>query len=223
MKTPPLKEVEVAAERTKEARCDEGFLRLRRMELVNHRPDGGKSALYRYDFVERDAIDAVVLLIWARVGDQVQLCMRASMRPPLTFRREYELPIETPDENVLWEVPAGLIERDEKGEEGIRRCAARETLEETGFVVDSQSFVPLGKPTYLCPGVIAEKLYYFSAEVRADERGVPTEDGSPVEENALVQMVSLPDVMRALDSGVIRDAKTEVAIRRFVASRGEST
>ena len=198
-----------------EAHCDRVFLRLRRTELLNNVAESGPSAVYRYDFVERDALDAVVMVLWANVEGVFQICMRSSLRPALSFRGEYQLPIDTDPENVLWEVPAGLIEHDERGEAGIRRCAARETLEESGFVVEPQAFVPLGQPTYLCPGVIAEKLYYWAAQISPEERGTPTEDGSPVEANATVQMVALPVLMKALKEGVIRDAKTEVAIRRF--------
>ena len=73
---------------------------------------------------------------------------------------------------------------------------------------------------YLSPGTLAEKLHYLVAEVDPATRGVPTEDGSPVEARAFVRMVPLAEALEACDDGRIADAKTEVGLRRLASGRG---
>ncbi|MEZ4287330.1 MAG: NUDIX hydrolase [Polyangiales bacterium] len=217
MQRPKQTAIALVEDRTAEGCNAEGFLRLRRVRLINTNPDGVQGNEYRYDVVERPWLDAVVIVLYANVDGEVLVCMRASLRPPLAFRSNCSTPEPADDETVIWEVPAGLIEADEVGDEGIARCASRETLEEAGFTVSPQSFSTLGEPTYLCPGVIPERLYFMCAEVDPSTRGEPTEDGSEVEAGAEVRMVPLRQLAQAIDEGVICDAKTEVAIRRLMA------
>jgi ADP-ribose pyrophosphatase len=213
---PPKIDVVVVEDNTAEGRCDQGFLRLRRLVLENRYPDGTKSATYPYDLVERDAIDAVAIVLYAIDGGEVRICLRTALRPPMTFRPTYALPIPEPSgAGVLWEIPAGLVEAGEHGEEGLAACAARETLEEVGLRIGPEAFRPLGPPAGLSPGVIGEKIHFLVAEVDPDARGVPTEDGSPVEERAEVRFLPLDDALRAARSGEIGDLKTEVGIRRL--------
>lgn len=187
---------------------DGGFLRLRRRVLRSRYADGTKSPIYTYDSVDRRATDAVVIVLHSKG----RVVVRSSLRPPVAFREELAVPELGDLSPVLWELPAGLVEANETGDVGLRACAARETLEETGFVVAPERFRPLGRPVYLSPGVIAERLYYFAAEVDEDARGVPTEDGSPVEARAEIQLVPFAE---AID-GPIGDAKSEVGIARLM-------
>jgi ADP-ribose pyrophosphatase len=218
---PPI-DVEVVRDRTRETPPDEGFLRLRRLVLRNRRPDGTHGPEYRYDLVERDAIDAVVIVLYARTPE-VRVCLRSALRPPLAFRPGYAVPLREPAPRPMqWEVPAGLIEPDEHGVEGIAACAARETLEETGLVVPAAAFAPRGAPGPLSPGVLAEKLHYVAAEVDAGaalalaERPHEGEgDGSPVEADAVVRFIALADALALVRAGRLPDTKTEVAIRRL--------
>lgn len=195
-----------------------GFLRLRRLTLKNRYADGTESASYVYDVVERSALDAVVLLLWGEVGGDIVVCLRSSLRPPLLFRGEQAIPFAHDGSVFVWEIPAGLIEPGEKGEAGVRACAARETMEETGFDVAAEDFELLGPPMYLSPGVLAEQIHYLAAQVDPDRRGVPTEDGSPVEENALVRFVPLREALAAVDEGLILDVKTEAGLRRLASA-----
>lgn len=218
----PRVRIEVIEDRTAEARCDRGFLRLRRLTLVNRYDDGTESAHYAYDLVERDALDAVAIMLWSPSSDgTLRVCLRSSIRPPLAFRPSYALPLPEPRESspVLWEVPAGLVEPHERGVEGLCACAARETLEEVGLVVDPSAFELLGPPACLSPGVLAEKLHFLAARVDWSARGAPTEDGSPVEERAALRLVAIDEALRACRDGRIADLKTETAIRR-IAERG---
>jgi ADP-ribose pyrophosphatase len=211
----------VVEEHTATARCDEGFLRLRRLTLRNRYPDGTASAAYRYDMVERDALDAVAIVLHADGPSGPTICLRTALRPPLAFRRPEMVPIADPaPRTALWEVPAGLVEPGERGETGLRACASRETLEEVGLHVAPERFVRLGPEATLSPGVIGEKIWYLAAEVVPAERGTPTEDGSPVEERAVVRFVPVREALAATRDGRIADVKTEVAVHRLAALRG---
>ncbi len=213
---PPKIDVVVLEDNTASGRCNRGFLRVRRLVLENRYADGTKSAPYPYDLVERDAIDAVAIVLYARAGDEVRVCLRTALRPPMTFRPGYDLPIPEPESaGVLWEIPAGLVEPDEHGPEGLAACASRETLEEVGLEIPAERFENLGPPAGLSPGVIGEKIHFLAAEVDPDARGVPTEDGSPVEERAEVRFLPIEDALRAAERGLIGDLKTEVGIRRL--------
>ncbi len=215
-KTPAI-EVETIEDLSAGSRCDEGFLRVRRLVLRNRYPDGTTSASYRYDLVERESIDAVVLVLYAEADAGPLVCVRSSIRPPLRFREGYRLPFPGGGVPVIWELPAGLVEAGEHGLDGLRACAARETLEETGLDVSPGSFEPLGPAVYLTPGVLAEQVHFLRARVDPGSRGEPTMDGSPVEENAVVRFVPLDEALAACADGRIADSKTELGLRRLAA------
>lgn len=211
----PHVEVEVLEDRSAHARCDQGFLRLRRLTLKNRYADGSESAAYAYDLVERDALDAVAIVLFADGPRGPLVCVRSALRPPLAFRSTYALPIPEREGPVLWEIPAGLVEPDERGEEGLRACAARETLEEVGLEIAPERFERLGPAACLSPGVMAEKIHYLVAKVDPSSRSTPLEDGSPVEERAEIRFVPIEEALAACRDGRIADVKTETAIRRL--------
>jgi len=216
-----LPELDVQIERDESSPEDHGFLRLRRLVLRNHYPEAEQSRAYRYDVVERDALDAVAIVLVSREDWSLRVCLRSATRPPLLLRRDARLPLPADDALSLWEVPAGLVEVGEHGEAGLRECASRETLEETGLTVAPDAFTRLGPPLFLSPGVLAEQVHFLVAEVDPALAAAPTEDGSPVEERARVRFVTLAQAFQALDAGIVRDAKTEVALRRLAASSSE--
>lgn len=218
--TTPKIEITVVADKSATARCDQGFLRVQRLTLTNRHEGGEQSEAYPYDMVQRDALDAVVVVLH-RTGDDgtSMVCVRSSLRPPLAFRDPATTPLEGDHDPVVWEVPAGLIEPGEKGMDGVRACAARETLEETGYDVRPDAFSSLGPACYLSPGVLAEQLHFCVASVDGLSEGAPTLDGSPVEAGMKVLFVPLDEALSALDSGRIADAKSEVALRRFAAGQ----
>lgn len=215
---PPSIDVEEVEQHVAEP--DAGFLRIRRVTLRNRHPDGRTSREYRYDLVERDAMDAVGIVL-EEAGDEPRVCIRSALRPPMRYRDRYDIPLPADGRShVLWEVPAGLVEPEERGATGLRACASRETLEEVGLEVEPERFEPLGPPVALSPGVLGEKLHFLHATVDPSRRGTPVEDGSPTEERAVVRFIPLRDALEATRDGRIQDAKTEVALRRLAERRG---
>ena len=187
------------------------FLRLRRRRLRNRHPDGQVGESYVYDSVDRRATDAVILVLHHRAERGPEVLLRTSIRPPLAFRHELAVPVLAEASPVLWELPAGLVEPHERGEEGLVACAVRETLEEAGFDLPPSRFRRLGPSLFLSPGVIAERIHFYEAEVDPAERGTPTEDGTPVEEGAAVRFFGLHDAL----AGPLQDVKTELGLRRL--------
>lgn len=207
--------IDVVEDRTSGTPSDGGFVRVRRLVLRNRYGGAAEpSRDYAYDCVERDATDAVGIVLYARTPDRV--CLRSAIRPPVSLRPGYALPIPAPSADpMVYEIPAGLVEAGEHGEEGLRACAARETMEEVGLTIAADAFFRLGPGVYLSPGLTAEKLYFLAAEADPSSAGAPTLDGSPVEEGAVIRWLTIDEALDACRSGALEDAKTEVAIRRL--------
>jgi ADP-ribose pyrophosphatase len=207
---PPKVELAVVRDRSN----DPGptFLRVKRYELVVVR-GGTKSAPFVYDVLDRTALDACVMLahheeVSARLGTRrVFVWMRSAIRPPIALRGDDK----APHSGSLWELPAGLIEPGESAE----AAAARELGEELGFEVAPSELKRLGPAAYPAPGFIGELHHFFHVRVDPRKRVKPAEDGSPLEEEALVVAVPLDEALDACRAGTIHDEKTELALRRL--------
>ncbi|MEM9691651.1 MAG: NUDIX hydrolase [Myxococcota bacterium] len=190
---------------------DGGFLSLHRLLL---RRGGGPP--FEYDFVVRDALDAVVMLAHFKRDGVTHVYLRSAVRPPAAFRPLDRRPFAEPERlGHFWELPAGLVEPAECSPEGLRRCAARELEEELGFQVEPSRLSPLGPSTFPTAGVIGERHHFFHVLVEPEARGVPTLDGSALEEDASVIAIPLDHALDATRHGEIEDAKTELGLRRL--------
>lgn len=198
------------------------FLIIKRQLLQARYPDGTQSAPFAYDSVGRRALDAVVIAAWQRVDGEVCVFLRSGVRPPLMERASHPAAGDRHAEPGLWELPAGLIEPGdfeaaETREHGIRVAAARELEEELGFVVPVQSVQPLGHGVFPSPAMTAEKQFFVSIDVTGKPRRPPALDGSPLEEQAAIVLVSLSSALDFCRDGQVTDGKTELALRRLAA------
>lgn len=210
----------VARER---ARDESGFLRRISRELLllgSELPEAARRS-FIYDEVDRASLDAVVIVPFFLAPDATGrevafVVLRSAARPPVLLRstERFQGTLRGQAE-PLWEVPAGLVEATEETEEGLRAAAARELLEETGFRVEAAALLSLGAPGYPCPGVIAEKQYFFAARVEPTEQGEILCDGSPLEALGELTAIPLETALAELArfSGI--DLKTEVALHRL--------
>jgi ADP-ribose pyrophosphatase len=204
---PPRIALAIARDRTRESRADGGFMNVRRMDLVARYPDGSASETFAYDVVEREAIDAVAIVAYARAETgELEVYLRTAARVPLILRDGFGV-----EEGNMWEIPAGLIDDGESP----AQAAARELEEELGFRAEPNDLEELGGWVWPVPGFIAERHFYFCVDVTALRRGEPTEDGSPLERGASIERVPLASVLARCREGRLRDAKTELALRRF--------
>jgi len=199
-----------------------GFLMLRRVTLQNVRDDGSRSAPYVCDFVVRPkGIDAVVVAIYRRVaggGGGIEVLLRAGLRLPLAVGRPGENPPIPDGREYLFfrEVVAGIIEREDVGEDGVRRRAALEIEEEAGYKVDAAEVKFLGAATFPTAGTIPEKFWLAAVEVEGDPHlEHPEGDGSPMEEGARLSWMGLDEAIAASVRGELEDTKTELVLRRL--------
>lgn len=198
---------------------DDGFLRLRRRLLRVRYEDGTESEPFVYDAVDRSRLDAVVVVAHF-LGEQGErrVFLRSCMRPPLLLRPDPQqmLPVREKESlGHLWEVPAGLVEADERTPEGVRSCAARELHEEIGIEVDPSALSELGASMFPAPGIIGERHFFFHVEVDAALRAEPPLDGSALEQHGKVVDIALSDALALVRRGQIEDEKTEIALRRL--------
>jgi len=195
-----------------------GFLEIRRLRLRNRRADGSLSAQYISDSIARPyGQDAVVVAVFARTKDGVQVLVRDGLRPPLRFGRDSTRAplVEPPPPLFLTELVAGIIEVGDRGEPGLRVRAAEEVHEEAGFIVAPDAIVLLGAGMYPTPGAMIEKFYFTAVEVDPSRQQPLAGDGSPMEEGARTRWLGLEAAIAACVAGEIVDLKTEAALRRL--------
>lgn len=195
-----------------------GFLAIRRLRLRNRRSDGSLSAPYTNDAVVRPyGQDAVVVAIFARVGDGVRVLVRDGLRPTVALGRDPSVAplLEAPPGLFVTELVAGILEVGDRGEHGLAMRAAAETLEEAGFVVDPARVIILGAGALASPGALFEKEYFVAVEVDPAAQLAFAGDGSAMEEGATTRWLELDDAITACVRGEISDLKTEVGLRRL--------
>lgn len=209
--------IEIVEDFSATARCDEGFLRLRRLRCRNRREDGSQSKVYRVDVVDRPCVDAVAVLVWRRTAGGIEILLREGLRPAAYLRKEQHLTMPDPGEHLtVREIVAGLLEPADRGPEGIRSRAAAEVWEEGGFRVEPSAVRTLGSAFLVAPGILSEKIFLTEVEVTGLEQETPPTDGSPLEEGARLSWMPLSEVLPACLEGRLLDAKTELAARRFL-------
>ncbi len=202
----PAIRVRVLRDRTPEARATGGFLNVTRLDLVLNYPDGTESGPFPYDIASRSALDAAIIVAYYAESGVRHVYLRSAVRPPCALRA---LPLG--HAGGLWEVPAGLVEAGEDP----AATASRELREELGFAADAGAMRTLGEWTFPVPGMIAERNVFYAIEVDPRTRTMPTEDGSALERAAAICSIPLSEALQHCRTGAIRDAKTELALRRM--------
>lgn len=202
---------------------ERGFVYVRKLEMRATFANGEVSDPFTYDVCGRNKLDAVVVVphYLDHTGRRM-VVLRSALRPPAAVRPREAWPLpEKASLGEMWEVPAGLVEENERSADGLKSSAARELMEEAGFDVQLSSVKSLGPSTFPTPGLIGERHFFFHVEVDPRTRVTPPEDGSILEKQASVIDVSLTDALAACRAGEIEDAKTELALRRLAEMVGE--
>ncbi|MFP2925367.1 NUDIX hydrolase [Pyxidicoccus sp. 3LG] len=216
-------DIEIIEDFSATARCDEGFLRVRRLRCRNRRSDGTSSPVYRVDVVDRPRLDAVAVLVFRRGASGLEVLTRMNLRPAAYFRKDNRGAMTVPDPAAGYlrveEIVAGLLEPEDKGEDGLKRRAAEEVREEAGYAVKPEDIQLLGGSFFLAPGILSEKVFPAAVDVTGLEPLEPEGDGTPLEEGTQLHWRPIQEVLDACRRGDIPDAKTEVALTRLLALR----
>lgn len=220
MVDPKVTDIEVVEDFSPSARCDEGFLQIRRLRVRNRRADGSTSIVYRVDVIDRPRLDAVAVLVWRRGEHGTEFLTRQQLRPAAYFRKDKEPPVPDGKSHLFCEeIVAGLLEPEDHGPSGLQVRAAAEVREESGFSVSPEAIELLGAPFFVAPGILSEKIFLSAVEVTQRPQQPPQGDGSPLEDGGTLRWRSAAELHQAIASGELQDAKTELALRRFEASR----
>ncbi|TAH36779.1 MAG: NUDIX hydrolase [Planctomycetota bacterium] len=211
--------LEILEDRSAQARCDEGFLRLRRLRLRHRYDDGSASPPYDCDLVSRRSVDAVAVVLWRRAADgRVQVLLKEGVRPPIWLRRHKELVRPDPEAPlVLAEIVAGMLEPEDAGGDAMRRRARIECREEAGVDLPLAAFQPLGGHSFPSPGITDERVDYYHAELDTlpDRESPALGDGSGMEHGTRLLVLDLDEAIQRCRDGSIPDMKTEVALCRL--------
>jgi ADP-ribose pyrophosphatase len=114
---------------------------------------------------------------------------------------------------VLLELPAGTLERDENAmTEDPLRCAARELTEETGY--RAKKLEGLGW-FYTSPGILTEKMWAFVATGLEPGRQDLDEN-----EQIEVELVTRDEAMQFIRENRIVDAKTLAVLLKYFIGLG---
>lgn len=106
-------------------------------------------------------------------------------------------------EEILWEIPAGKLEK----EEAPLDCARRELKEETGYT--AQNWTLLGR-FYTSPGFCNELIYIYLAT-----NLIPGETHLDEDENLEQYLLTPQQINQLLEAGQIKDMKTITALLFF--------
>lgn len=194
---------------------DPGFLRLLRYRMRVRYADGSASVPFVYDEVDRDALDAVVIVAHAvGASGEPEVYLRSALRPPVALLTRGAARGSAFDPHGrLWELPAGLVEPEEA--DGPRGAARRELEEELGFASQLSDLHELGPAVFPAPAFVAERHFFFEVRVNPALRRDPSLDGSPLEHEGAVVAVPLGEALALCRSGAIADSKTELGLRRL--------
>lgn len=212
MKNPPQIKMETITQETVKS----GFLGIDRRKVKFTYPDNSTAEMV-VDSVIKNCNDAVAIIAHYELNSIRYVYLRSCLRPPLGFRNFMEDSGRPENEGAhnLFELPAGLVDKNEHGPEGLVLAAQRELHEEVGINAPLESFNQLGPRTFSSVGMTAERIFYFEVEVNPLTIGKPLEDGSALERMGEVIAVPLTELIKELKNGNIIDAKSQMGLMRL--------
>lgn len=120
----------------------------------------------------------------------------------IIMERQFRYPFD----EVIWEIPAGKIDKGETDPEG---AAKRELLEETGYTASNWKFIGTYYPS---PAILGEKLYMYAA--KGLKKGAQDLDE---DEFLDVSAVPFDEVVDMILENKIPDGKTQAAVLKVKA------
>ena len=206
---------------------DTGFVNLERFVAINEYDDGTFSREYNCDIINRKGRDAVIIVPYTYIDNQIHVLMINTFRP-VVYYREKVMTGKNPediDEHIMnfLEFPARILEEDKMNDKnpsnGIKKCAQRELEEETGYSVELKNVHVLGHRYYSSSGIITERINIATCDITGitPKKEIKT-DGSVMEESIETFFVPFDKAMKWCKDGVIKNAGTEIGLNRLYFS-----
>jgi ADP-ribose pyrophosphatase len=196
----------------------EGFLRRLRHRVKTVFSDDTRTDTYVVDYIDRDPSrrDAIGVAVYSLDPEASVEETRVLLRRQVRYAA-YQITGQA----LTTELIAGLIEGGERPEQ----TTVRELLEEAGLTIQERDVRSLGPPFFVVPGTMTERMFPVAVQVSAEmletARFVPPGgDGSPFEEGAEHEIVTLAEAFARIDRGpgaepYLADAKTELILGRL--------
>ena len=157
-----------------------------------------------FDYRMRDGSWKIITRETYDRGNGAAILLINRKRDTVLLTRQFRFPayVNGSEDGMLIEACAGLLD-NQSPEEAIRR----EAQEELGVKVGEVHKV---LETYMSPGSVTEKLFFFVAEYGspAGERAGNSEEGEDIE----VIELGLDEALDWIDNGRIQDAKTIILL-----------
>ncbi len=205
-----FRDIEILEDRNRLEPGERRFTDVRYFRVRNLYHDSEPSREYRLDMVSHRGVDAVCSVPYHFDNGICRILMIKSFRPVLKLR-----PLAPEPEPFLWEIVAGVLEDGEHTLDGVKKRSADELQEEAGIKVDWRDVEIMGEPMYMSPGIYTEKIWFTAVETDIGKRLPAEHDGSVQEELIEQHEFSLEEALDCLRHGIIKDAKTEIAIYRL--------
>lgn len=160
--------------------------------------------------VTRQNMDAVAVILYDYekntypTPSNLRIWLRSCLRPASAKR--YAEDEKYKFDGRFWELPAGLIEKDE----APAAAAIREVKEETGFIIERDKIEYINVAVSN-PGTLAEQVFLYKTDVTNCKREFMQPDG-PLEANGQVSPLYIKDALEAIHNREISDMKTLMAI-----------
>lgn len=185
--------------------------------------DDGTTASAIGDTVVRadGGTDAVAVIVHQHAHPSTaDVLLRRMFRPAAVLRRTLSIPCPEAAPAMVWETPAGKLERGDHGRRGVCLRAQAELLEETGYDAPLERFTILGAPQMASGGYSPEKLWFVAVDVTDLPEGEPTTDGSVFEVGCWNVWHPVTEALLMCERGEVYDAKTELGLRRYMQHYG---
>jgi len=170
-------------------------------------------ALLRYEKFDGRMSEEVTRLVFER-GDSVAVLLYDRGRDVVILVEQFRYPVyvREGDDGRLLEIVAGIVDQGRSPEV----VARSELVEEAGYSLEELEYVTTFYPS---PGACSERIHiylgYLSSAARVGPGGGKLEEG----EDIRVHEMPLSEALHLVRQGVIRDAKTIIALQHLALRR----
>jgi ADP-ribose pyrophosphatase len=160
---------------------------------------------FRFQRYDGNMSDEIVRLNLDR-GDSVAAVLHDTTDDTIVLTEQYRYPTHGKGPGWMLELPAGVLDADEKPEQSVRR----EIVEEVGYEVSSMEPICT---FYVSPGGTSERILLFYARVTPSAR--ISAGGGVVSEGEDIRTVHIPvaEALARVRDGDIVDAKTIIGLQ----------